>query len=147
MTSKINCPLCGYEAIQMRDRSEVYLINCSGCGEFQITRECIEDLPAERKLQSQLMKASVFTRSRTINKEPISTLFMGDPNGYTDGYSIQQIIDQFPAVPDRKLKALQNLQGLSEYWGDAVSIERKDYPVFYPQVNAEQPSLMIVQRI
>ncbi|MEY8745686.1 hypothetical protein AB9M62_41295 [Bacillales bacterium AN1005] len=61
MTSKINCPLCGNEAGQMKDRSDVYLINCPNCGDFQITHECLEDLPAERKLLPQLMKVSAFT--------------------------------------------------------------------------------------
>ncbi|MEC0244160.1 TIGR02391 family protein [Paenibacillus dokdonensis] len=147
MTSKINCPLCGNEAVQMRDRSEVYLINCPSCGDFQITRECLEDLPAERKLQAQLMKVSAFTRYRTINKEPVATLFISNPNGYTEGYTIQQIVDQFPSVPERKLKALQNLQGLSKYWGDAVALERKDYSIFFPEVNEEQPSLMMMRTL
>ncbi|CAM4196235.1 hypothetical protein [Paenibacillus tarimensis] len=147
MTSKINCPLCGNEAVQMRDRSEVYLINCPSCGDFKIIRECLEDLPAERKLLPQLMKVSAFTRYRTINKEPVATLCIGNPNGYSEGYSIQQIVDQFPSVPERKLKALQNLQGLSKYWGDAVSVERKDYVVFFPEVNEEQPSLMMMRTL
>ncbi|OME71499.1 TIGR02391 family protein [Paenibacillus odorifer] len=147
MTSKINCPLCGNEAVQMRDGSDVYLINCSSCGDFQITRECLEDLPAERKLLPQLMKVSAFTRYRTINKEPVATLFIGNPNGYTEGYTIQQIVDQFPSVPERKLKALQNLQALSKYWGDAVAIERKDYSVLFPEVNEEQPSLMMMRTL
>lgn len=147
MTSKINCPLCGNEAVQMRDRSEVYLINCPSCGDFQITRECLEDLPAERKLLPQLMKVSAFTRYRTINNEPVATLFIGNPKGHSEGYSIRQVVDQFPSVPERKLKALQNLQGLSKYWGDEVSIERKDYAVFFPEVNEEQPSLMMMRTL
>ncbi|MFC6330995.1 TIGR02391 family protein [Paenibacillus septentrionalis] len=146
MTSKIPCPLCGNEAVQMRDRSEVYLIKCQSCGDFQITRECLGDLPGERKLLPQLMKVSAFTRYRTINKEPVATLFIGTPRG-TDGFSIQQIIDQFPTVPERKFKALQNLQGLSKYWGDSVAIDRKDYSIFFPEVNEEQPSLMMMQTL
>lgn len=146
MTSKINCPLCGNKAVQMRDRSEVYLINCPSCGDFQITRECLKDLPAERKLLPQLMKVSAFTRYRTINKEPVATLFIGTPIG-SDGFTIQQIVDQFPTVPERKLKALQNLQALSKYWGDAVAIERKDYSIFFPEVNEEQPSLMMMRTL
>ncbi|MCQ4363172.1 hypothetical protein KQR54_18910 [Mycobacterium gordonae] len=147
VTSTINCPLCGYRAVQIRDRSEVYLINCPRCGEFQITRECLEDLPSERKLLPQLMKVSAFTRYRTINNEPIATLFIGNPNGRSEGYSIQTVVDQFPPVPERKLKALQNLQGLSKYWGDAVSIVREDYAVFFPEVNEEQPSLMMMRTL
>lgn len=147
MTLKINCPLCGNEAVQMRERSEVYLINCPSCGDFQITLDCLGDLPAERKLLPQLMKVSAFTRYRTINNEPIATLLIGDPNGHSEEYSIQQVVDQFPSVPERKLKALQNLQGLSKYWGDAVSIERKDYAVFFPEVNEEQPSLMMMRTL
>lgn len=147
MTSKINCPLCDNESVQMRDRSEVYLLNCPSCGDFQITRECLEDLPAERKLLPQLMKVSAFTRYRTINKEPIATLFIDNPKNYSEGYTIQQIVDQFPSVPERKLKALQNLQSLSKYWGDAVSIDRKDYSIFFPEVNEEQPSLMMLRTL
>lgn len=147
MTSKINCPLCGNEAVQMRERSEVYRINCPSCGDFQITLDCLGDLPAERKLLPQLMKVSAFTRYRTINNEPIATLLIGDPNGHSEEYSIQQVVDQFPSVPERKLKALQNLQGLSKYWGDAVSIERKDYAVFFPEVNEERPSLMMMRTL
>lgn len=147
MTSKIVCPLCGNDAVQKRDESEVYQLSCPSCGEFQITRECFDDLPAERKLQPHLMKVSAFNRSRTINKEPVATLFIGDPSGYPEGYSIQQIIDQFPSVPDRKLKVLSNLQGLSRFWGDAVLIETKDYPVFYPEVNQERPSLMMMRTL
>lgn len=146
MKSKNKCPLCNNEAIQMRDRS-VYLIDCPSCGRFQITRECLDDLPAERKLLPQLMKVSAFTRHRTINNEPIATLLIGDTNGHSEEYSIHQVVDQFPSVPERKLKALQNLQGLSKYWGDAVSIERKDYPVFFPEVNEEQPSLMMIRTL
>ncbi|MBW7474304.1 TIGR02391 family protein [Paenibacillus oenotherae] len=146
MTAKIICPLCGNEAVQMRDRSEVYLINCPNCGDFQISRECLDDLPAECKLQPQLMKVSSFTRYRTINHDPVATLFIGEPNG-SEGYSIQQIIGQFPSVPERKLKALKNLQGMSKYWGDAVSIDHKDYAVFFPEVNEEQPSLMMMRTL
>ncbi|MGE6577396.1 TIGR02391 family protein [Paenibacillus xylanexedens] len=147
MTLKIKCPLCGNEAVKIRDRSEVYLINCSSCGDFQITRDCLDDLPTERKLLPQLMKVSAFTRYRTINKEPVATLFLGNPDSYSEGYSIQQVVDQFPSVPERKLKALQNLHGLSKYWGDAVSIERKDFAVFFPEVNEEQPSLMMIRAL
>ncbi|GKS12939.1 hypothetical protein YDYSY3_39390 [Paenibacillus chitinolyticus] len=146
MTSKINCPLCGNEAVQMSDRLDVYLINCPSCGDFRITPSCLEDLPAERKLQSQLAKVSAFTRYRTINKEPIATLFIGTPE-FPEGFSIQQIVHQFPTVPERKLKALQNLKGLSKYWGDAVLIDRKDFSIFYPEVNEEQPSLMMMRTL
>ncbi|WP_215160701.1 TIGR02391 family protein [Paenibacillus sp. ISL-20] len=92
------------------------------------------------------MKVSAFTRYRTINNEPVATLFIGDPKG-SEGYSVQQVVDQFPSVPERKLKALQNLQGLSKYWGDAVAIDHKDYVVFFPEVNEEQPSLMMMRTL
>ncbi|WP_419885710.1 TIGR02391 family protein [Paenibacillus sp. B-A-8] len=118
---------------------------CPSCGEFQITQDCFDDLPAERKLQPQLMKVSAFTRSRTINKDPIPTLFIGDPNDYPEGYSIQQIIDLFPPISECKWKALSNLKGLSKYFGDAVLIETIDYPVFYPEVKQEQPCLMMIR--
>ncbi|MBT2765916.1 TIGR02391 family protein [Paenibacillus sp. ISL-20] len=147
MTSKIQCPLCGKDAVQIRDRSEVYLINCQSCGNFQITRECLDDLPAEKKLRSQLIKVSAFTRYRTINKESVATLFISDPDSYSEGYSIQQVVDQFPSVPERKLKVLQNLKCLSKYWGDTVSIDRKDYAVFFPEANEEQPSLMMMRTL
>ncbi|MCY9578731.1 TIGR02391 family protein [Paenibacillus alvei] len=147
MTSEIQCPLCGYYAVLKRDGSEVYQIVCPSCGEFQITQDCFDDLPAERKLQPQLMKVSVFTRSRAINKDPIPTLFIGDPGDHPEGYSIQQIIDQFPSISDRKWKALSNLKGLSKYFGDAILIETKDYPVFYPEVNQEQPCQMMMRTL
>lgn len=147
MTSEIQCPLCGYYAVLERDGSEVYQINCPSCGEFNITQDCFDDLPAERKLQPQLMKVSAFIRSRAINKDPIPTLFIDDPGDHSEGYSIQQIIDQFPSITDRKWKALSNLKGLSKYFGDAVLIETKDYPVFYPEVNHEQPCLMMMKTL
>ncbi|MEC0249346.1 TIGR02391 family protein [Paenibacillus chitinolyticus] len=146
MTSKIMCPLCRNEAVQ-KDRNEVHLINCQSCGEFQIHQAFLEDLPAERKFLPQLIKVSAFTRFRTINNELVATLFIGDPKGYSEGYSIQQIIDQFPAVLDRKLKTLQNLKGLSKYWGNAVSIDRKDSSVFFPEINEEQPILMMMRTL
>ncbi len=147
MTSRIICPLCGNDSVQKRDGSEVYHLSCPSCGEFQITRECLDDLPAERKLHPHLMKVSAFIRSRNINHEPVATLFIGDPNGYPGGYSIQQIIALFPSISDRKWKALSNLQGLSTYFGHAVLIETKDYPVFYPEVNQEQPCIMMMKML
>ncbi|NHN34737.1 hypothetical protein [Paenibacillus agricola] len=147
MTSKVQCPLCGNEAVLKRDGSEVYQITCPSCGEFQITQDCFDDLPAARKLQPQLMKVSAFTRSRTINKEPVVTLFIGNPGDYPEGYTIPQIINQFPSIPDRNLKVLGNLQGLSTFFGDPVLIETKDYPVFYPEVNHESPSLMMMRTL
>lgn len=147
MTSEIQCPLCGYYAVLKRDGSEVYQIDCPSCGEFKITHDCFDDLPAERKLQPQLMKVSAFTRSRAINKDPVPTLFIGDPGDHPEGYSIQQIIDQFPFITDRKWKALSNLKGLSKYFGDSVLIETKDYPIFYPEVNHEQPCLMMMRTL
>lgn len=147
MTSEVKCPLCGYYAKLKQDGSAVYQMVCASCGEFQITEDCFDDLPTERKLQPQLMKVSAFTRSRTINKDPIPTLFIGNPNGYSEGYSIQQIIDLFPSISDRKWKALSNLKGLSKFFGDAVLIETKDYPVFYPEVNHEQPCIMMIRTL
>lgn len=145
--SKI-CSLCGKESVVNNyERTEVQLVNCSSCGKYKITRECRDDLPAERKLRDQLIKVSAFTRYRTIHKEPILTLFIGNPNGSEEGYSISQIIDMFPALPDRKLKTLSNLQGLSRFWGDSVSIDRKDFPVFFPEVREEQPSLMMMRSL
>ncbi|MFB6365837.1 hypothetical protein ACFCP7_17515 [Paenibacillus elgii] len=73
--------------------------------------------PGDNLLLPQLMKVSAFTRYCTINNEPVATLFIGNPNG------------------------------LSKYWGDAVSIERKDYAVFFPEVNEEQPSLMMMRTL
>ncbi|WP_164984980.1 TIGR02391 family protein [Ammoniphilus sp. CFH 90114] len=147
VTSKINCPLCGNDSVQKRDGSEVYNLSCPSCGEFQITRDCLDDLPAERKLHPHLMKVSAFIRSRNINHEPVATLFICDPNGYPEGYSIQQIIDLFPSISDRKWKVLSNLQGLSTYFGHAVLLETKDYPVFYPEVNQEQPCIMMMKML
>lgn len=143
----IQCPLCGRSVEGSIERSEVYQLTCPYCGVYKITRECRDDLPADRKLMSQLIKVSAFTRSLTIHKAAVATLFYGDPEGCFGGYSIQQVIDQFPSVPERKLKVLSNLQGLSEYWGDAVLIDSKDYPVFYPEVNEEQPSLMMMKTL
>ncbi|WP_060628799.1 TIGR02391 family protein [Paenibacillus peoriae] len=142
---QITCPLCGNDAKLRKDSSEIYQIICPSCGNFQITQDCFDDLPAERRLKAQLMKVSAFIRSRNINQEPVATLFLDVPIGYPEGYSIQQIIEQFPSISDRKWKVLSNLQGLSTYFGHAVLIETKDYPVFYPEVNQEQPCLMMIR--
>lgn len=104
-----------------------------------------DDLPAERKLKDQLIKVSAFTRYRTIHKETIATLFIDPPQDYNEGYSISQIISMFPPVPDRKMKVLSNLQGLSRYWGDAIEIGHEDFPIFFPEVPEEQPSLMMMK--
>jgi uncharacterized protein (TIGR02391 family) len=147
MTMKIQCPICVNDAALKKDDSVVYQITCPSCGNFQITQDCFDDLPGERKLQPYLMKVSAFIRSRSIKHEPVVTLFNGDPGGYPEGYSIQQIIDLFPSISDRKWKSLSNLKGLSRYFGDAVLIETKDYPVFYPEVNQEQPCLMMIRTL
>jgi uncharacterized protein (TIGR02391 family) len=144
----VGCSLCGKDTIGRKDEStDVLQINCQSCGEYKITRDCMDDLPEERKLHDQLIKVSAFTRNRSIHKEPIATLFIGDPKGYPEGYSITQIIEMFPALPERKLKVLSNLQGISKYWGDSVSIDSKDIPVFFPEVREEQSSLMMMKSL
>ncbi|WP_052452938.1 TIGR02391 family protein [Paenibacillus polymyxa] len=142
---QITCPLCGNDAELKKDSFEIHQITCPSCGGFQISQDCFDDLPAERKLKPQLMKVSAFIRSRNINQEPVATLFLDVPIGYPEGYSIKQIIEQFPSISDRKCKVLSNLQGLSQYFGHEILIETTDYPVFYPEVNQEQPCLMMIR--
>ncbi|WP_161594310.1 TIGR02391 family protein [Paenibacillus sp. CFBP13512] len=147
MKSQVNCPLCSNEASKIREVSEVLDISCPSCGDFKITQECLEDLPSERKLLPQLMKVSAFTRYRTINKEPVATLFISDPYDYSEGFTIQQIVDQFPSLAERKLKVMQNLNQLSEYFGQKLSFDSKDYAVFFPEVKDEHPCLMMIQTL
>lgn len=148
MNKKDNCTLCGGQStiINIGDTTNIH-VYCSTCGEYIITRECRSDLPAERDLVSQLIKVSSFTRYRTIHGKPVPTLFIGDPKEFPEGYAIPKIIEIFPSLTDRKLRALSNIQALSEYFGAKVKIEHWDYTVFYPEVKDVQSALMIMKSL
>jgi uncharacterized protein (TIGR02391 family) len=101
----------------------------------------------ERDLVSQLVKVSSYIRYRTIHRESVPTLFIGDPKEFPEGYSISSIIGMFPSLVDRKLRALSNIQALSEYFGAKVKFEQWDYTVFYPEVKDVQSALMIMKSL
>jgi hypothetical protein len=142
------CPLCEKPCLIRGE--DIFKIQCSSCGFYNINREARDDLPSDRNIENgKLVMVSAFTRHRTILNLPVINLFLSNnhPSDITPRITIREVINDFPLMSDRLDLALLNLVKLSRFSGDRIVIERKDYPIFFPDSKELSASFFIIKQL
>lgn len=128
-----NCPICNFHRSTFRENASrgIFSIKCQRCGEFSISRDCIQYLDVKEKISKISYVLSSLSRELYETK--------GEPLQFTttnlEEYARHYLVPDVNNIEEKIKKFLQRLREKTEYFGQEINF--KDIETVFPLAYAK----------
>ncbi len=145
------CSICGNQArvVGLGPMDQYHNVDCGTFGSYSISDVARDFVCEDKNIQQQRVKVSSYLRERTIKHLEKITVVVEDKSGQpVPRITFEEIVESFPKkLADRIDRALLNLASMSSFSGDKVRLDKKDYPIFFPDSLRIDATFFIMEQL